>query len=177
MSFSKRVVLFLFVIFSFLPLISSARESLPANNFGQSTWEVASNLNEQAMSVQKTDPNLAEKLFKQAIEKDPTFYYTYNNLGILLSDNGRQGEAFVMYQKALQIKPDYAKAYNNLGVWYFDSGNKEKALEIYKKSISIDQTDPNPWGNIGIILDQYMGKTDEAKIYYKADFVVGRQIL
>jgi len=131
------------------------------------TWTEALNLNDQGLKIQKTDPELAEELYKQAIEKDSSFYYAYNNLGILYSDNGRQQEAFDMYQKAIQIKPDYAKAYNNLGVWYYDSGDRKKAMEKYEIAITFSKTDPNPYGNIALILDLEENNTKSAIPYYK----------
>lgn len=138
------------------------------------TWDEAVDLNEQGLAIQKTNPKLAEELYKQAIEKDPSFYYAYNNLGILYSDNGRSQEAFDMYQKAIQVKPDYAKAYNNLGVWYYDLGDKKKALELYEISITFsDQTHENSYGNIALILDLEMGKTNEAIPYYKKAVELG----
>ena len=132
-----------------------------------SHWDEAINLNDQGLAIQKTDPKLAEGLYKQAIEKDPTFYYAYNNLGILFSDNGRQQEAFDMYERAIQIKPDYAKAYNNLGVWYYDSGNRKKAMEKYEMAITFSQKDPNPYGNTALILDLEENNTKLAIPYYK----------
>jgi tetratricopeptide (TPR) repeat protein len=138
-----------------------------------SAWDEASALNEQGLNIQKTNPALAESLYRQAIEKDPTFYYAYNNLGIVLHEAKRMPEALAMFEKAIMVKPDYAKAYNNLGVWYYDSQDYPKALEMYKKSINFSQTDPNPYGNIASTLEYYENNTTDAIPYYKKAIELG----
>ncbi len=137
------------------------------NNNKINSWDEAIDLNDRALTLQKSNPILSEELYKKAIEKDANFYYAYNNLGILYSDNGRQQEAFDMYQKAIQIKPDYDRAYNNLGVWYHDNGDNDTAIKMYEKSISIKDTNPHPYDNIALILDLERGKTIAAIPYYE----------
>ena len=40
----------------------------------------------------------------------------YNNLGIILNEQGKYDEAIKQYQMAIKYKPDLANAYNNLGL-------------------------------------------------------------
>jgi len=179
-NFSKTIILTLWLVaiamayYNYSPQIKALLNGdTSVTRIEISAWDEAMDLNERGLVIQKSDSKLAEQLYKQAIEKDSTFYYAYNNLGILYSDDGRSQEAFDMYEKAIQIKPDYAKAYNNLGVWYYDSGNHLKAKEMYEKSISITQTDPNPYGNIAIILEGDENNTKAAIPFYKKAIELG----
>jgi tetratricopeptide (TPR) repeat protein len=191
--FNKKFIIFLWLIFfiylgvnyiphqNFFSEVKTVIESINLNEIpNQITdtvkpdiWAEAESLNEQGLAIQKTNPALAESLYRQAIEKDPTFYYAYNNLGIVLHDAERMQEAFAVYQKAIAVKPDYAKAYNNLGVWYYDSGDKKKAVEMYLKSIDITQADPNPWGNVAVIFDIENGNTETAIPFYQKALELG----
>lgn len=159
--------------------ISKFEESNTTDQVSQTediSWALATELNELGLqAANNKDLNLAESLYRQAIEKDSTFYYAYNNLGNLLASLGKNQEAFDTYQKALEIKPDYAKVYNNLGALSVRNGDKQKAKELYEKSISIDQTDPNPYGNLALILDLDDGNTTEAIPYYKKSVELGTE--
>jgi Flp pilus assembly protein TadD len=47
--------------------------------------------------------NQAEKILRRAIEQDPTFVPAINNLGVVLMEFGRFGEARAMFQKAYAL--------------------------------------------------------------------------
>ncbi len=138
------------------------------------SWQEANKLNERGRELIDSDPYKAEAVFREAIAKDPTYHYAYNNLGIVLSKTGRSSEALELYAEVLKIKPDYAKAYTNMGAIYVeDFGELDKAMEMYQKAISISQDDPNPYGNMAIVLDKVGGKNEEARTYFKKVIELG----
>jgi Flp pilus assembly protein TadD len=47
--------------------------------------------------------NQAEKVLRRAIEDDPTFVPAINNLGVVLMEQGKFGEARAMFQKAYAL--------------------------------------------------------------------------
>jgi len=45
----------------------------------------------------------AEQLLRRAVEEDPTFVPAYNNLGVVLMERGKTGEARVVFQQAYAL--------------------------------------------------------------------------
>ena len=64
---------------------------------------------------QKKNLQVAEKLYKEILNRNPDHVDAYNNLGIILLQTGRLQEAKDSCKKAIQINPNYASAHNNLG--------------------------------------------------------------
>ena len=61
----------------------------------------------------------------------PDFAEAYNNLGIVLAQQGKLNEAITSYQQALQLKTDYAEAVSNLGLALADyPGFRQEGFEI-----------------------------------------------
>lgn len=63
----------------------------------------------------------AEKLLRQALEKDETFVPALNNLGVVLMEQGRTGEASLVFKSA------FAQ----------DSGNSDEIRENLRRSLAI----------------------------------------
>ncbi len=57
-----------------------------------------------------------ETLYRTTIERNPTCWMAYDNLGILLADRGELEEAVVQLEKAVEIKPDHGEAHSNLAI-------------------------------------------------------------
>jgi Flp pilus assembly protein TadD len=85
----------------------------------------------------------------------------HNNLGAVLADEGKIGEAIAHYSEALRIKPDYADAHNNLGVALDDQGKVDEAIAHYTEALLIKPTYADAHSNLGIALAN-QGKIDEA---------------
>ena len=63
----------------------------------------------------KINLEAAIEAFNKAISIKPDYAEAYNNMGILLKEQGKLDEAIEAYTKALSIKPDYDQALQQHG--------------------------------------------------------------
>ncbi|MEO0191710.1 MAG: tetratricopeptide repeat protein, partial [candidate division WOR-3 bacterium] len=59
------------------------------------------------------------------------------NLGFLLTNQGRYGEAEKEFREAIRIKPDYAEAHYNLGVLLAEQGKYKEAKAELEKALKL----------------------------------------
>ena len=57
-----------------------------------------------------------ERLYRQIIAQAPRIPEVRNNLGTVLKEQGRLGEAQAAFEQAVALRPDYASAHSN---WLF----------------------------------------------------------
>ena len=81
---------------------------------------------------------LAEKLYKQILEKYPNEISTINNLGTVLKELGKNKEAVFYYEKALKLKPEDIITNFNLGLIFSQLEHFKKSIIFYEKVIKID---------------------------------------
>ena len=65
--------------------------------------------------------------YNKALSLKPDYAEAYNNMGIILKDQGKLEEAMETYNKVLSLKPDYAEAWSN-GAEALEKWNKLKNL-------------------------------------------------
>ncbi len=111
----------------------------------------------------------AEKCLRRAIDKKPDYADAHNNLGFLLSAQGRGKEAIREYEKAvgnvLYQTPEVG--YTNMGEEYRRMKDPRKAEEMYRKALSFNpryaaayrglstvQTSANRWADAAKTLGQ-----------------------
>ena len=104
--------------------------------------------------------------YRKAIELNPNYTETHDNLGMAYGKKGMYDEAIIEYKKAIEINPDDNKAYNNLGVAYERKGMLDEAIDEYKKAIELNPNDAEPHGNLGMAYGK-KGMYDEAIAEYK----------
>jgi tetratricopeptide (TPR) repeat protein len=85
----------------------------------------------------------AEKLYREAIELDPSDILAHNNLGTVLDkDPSRDAEAEAAYRKVIELDPTYSDAYYNLGILLErDPARSAEAVEAYRRVIELDPKD------------------------------------
>ncbi len=116
----------------------------------------AEELYNEAISLQKEDPEKAIELFQQCLEADENYINAYNGWGNVLLDLGKLEEAREKYTRCLEMNPTYKWANYNMARSYEDT-EPEKAIHFYQKAT---ETDPkyadafNGWGNVHLGLDQ-----------------------
>jgi tetratricopeptide (TPR) repeat protein len=92
--------------------------------------ETSKNLNEKGIErFQAQDMEAAEIHFKRAIDADPNFSESYNNLGVLYWQKGLSEEAFANIGEVLRRNPEDADAVLNFGNMCKIAGLEEEAKD------------------------------------------------
>jgi Tfp pilus assembly protein PilF len=97
----------------------------------------ASGLFEQGCELEEQDARRAAATYQRAIDLDPSFASAYVNLGRLLHEQGRMGEAEAVYRKGLSHCPADALLHYNLGVLLEDLGRSKAALDAYRDALAL----------------------------------------
>ncbi len=104
-------------------------------------------------------------LYQTAIERNPTCWLAYNNLGVDLAGRGQVDQAIAYYQKVLEIKPDHVEAHNNLGLEFAGRGQTDQAIAHYQKALEIKPDHIEAWqthNNLGGIIFAGRGQYADA---------------
>lgn len=81
----------------------------------------------------------AQRLFRNAIDKDPNFTLAFVGLADTLATSDAAGEAYDAVQKALELEPNLAEAHATLGfIKMFHEWSWREAETSYKKSIELN---------------------------------------
>jgi Flp pilus assembly protein TadD len=89
------------------------------------------------------------------------------NLGEMLREMGRYGEAREAFEAALKLVPTDVNALTRLGLSIAQAGAIEEGLRYCRRAIDLHPSDPIPRVVIGMILAQH-GRTGEARACYEA---------
>jgi tetratricopeptide (TPR) repeat protein len=89
---------------------------------------------------------------QKAIDLDPGWAGTHNNLGVALNDQGRNKEAEQACRDAIKFKPDDAEAHNNLGNALNRQGRHKEAEQAYRHAIKLKPDYAQAHGNLGFAL-------------------------
>jgi protein O-GlcNAc transferase len=92
---------------------------------------------------------------------DPRIAVVHNNLGTVLKDRGRQGEALACFEKAIALKADYAEAFYNRGTVLQELDRWEDALAAYAEAARLRENYADAISNAAIVLQQ-LGRANEA---------------
>ncbi|HEY3784382.1 MAG TPA: tetratricopeptide repeat protein [Steroidobacteraceae bacterium] len=94
----------------------------------------------EALELENADEGAARGAYEHAVSLDPHHVASWINLGRLLHEGGRKGEADDVYRRALdQCGPDALLMFNR-GVLLEDLGKTGAALEAYQAAIEEDPT-------------------------------------
>ena len=76
--------------------------------------------------------------YNKAIEIDPRFNMSYNNLGNIYRNKGEYDRAILDFTKAIEIDPKDAIAYTNRGRAFYDKGKYDRAIKDHTKAIELN---------------------------------------
>ncbi len=121
---------------------------------------------EQAMMAEKLGKlDEMERLLRQLIAKDPSYYNAYNALGFSLADrNVRLAEAKQLIIKALTFAPDDPFITDSLGWVEFRLGNLNNALTVLEKAYAA-RKDAEIAAHLGEVLWQLKRQNDAIKVW------------
>lgn len=94
---------------------------------------------------------LAEKSFREAVERDPKATKSWLGLAATYDRLQRFDMSDRSYRKALTLEPENAAAWNNLGFSYLLRGDLSKANRALKRAHSLDSKDPRIQRNIDLL--------------------------
>jgi tetratricopeptide (TPR) repeat protein len=106
--------------------------------------------------------DMAEDMFREAVETDPTYYAARLNLGILLQRRGRHAEAIGEYQAVVTLKPDNVTAWRNLALAYMTTKDYPKARVTLQKLLAVEADNPQSWIDLGDV-EMLMGRSQSAR--------------
>ena len=73
-----------------------------------------------------------------ALEHKPDYAELHNDLGVILKNQGKLGEAAACYRRALELKPDYAEAHGNLAAALNDQGKLDEAVASHRRALLLN---------------------------------------
>jgi TolB-like protein/DNA-binding winged helix-turn-helix (wHTH) protein/Tfp pilus assembly protein PilF len=95
----------------------------------------------QSSSIED-DQALAEKLIREALERDPSRAQARAVIGLLRRVQGRWAESQVEYETAVALDPNNASAVHGLGQIMLGQGKLEAAIPYLEKRIRLDPRNP-----------------------------------
>src|ERR1700683_5105086 len=99
--------------------------------------QLHSELERAADAMHKGELADAAKALRQALTIDPHSLAALNNLGIVLSREGKPAEAIPLYEEALKVRPGDAATKRNLAIAYFKAQQYAPAWRLLRP-LSID---------------------------------------
>ncbi|MGK7920777.1 MAG: tetratricopeptide repeat protein [Trichodesmium sp.] len=111
----------------------------------------------------------AFKKYKQSIESNPNFAWSYYYLGEILAAQNKWQEAVIQYKEAIQINPDSATFCYSLAKTLIHQGQLYEAIKYLKIAVSL-QTDVT-------IYQQTLAEVYEAKFDFVSAFKIWQEII
>ena len=107
----------------------------------------------------------AEKLYRHAIEIDPTSPYPWGGLGLLLQRKlQRPEEAEQAFRQAIQFDPTSAWAWDRLArLLAGKPARYEEAEQAFRRAIELDPKLAYPWDDLGVLLTKHLQRYEEAE--------------
>jgi cytochrome c-type biogenesis protein CcmH/NrfG len=93
----------------------------------------------------------AAQALRNILARDPTNVQANTQLGNLLFDAGRYGEAVAPYRKAFDADSRNVNLSTDLGTALWYSGKPDEAIAQFDKSLAIDPNHPQTLFNLGIV--------------------------
>ncbi len=117
---------------------------------------------EACAAEDRGESDLAEHLFRQAVDLEPNMAAALTNLGNLIYRQGELVEARSLYERALDHDPSQPEARYNLANLLEDQGETELAIAEMRRVCSAAPEFADAHYNLGIMLAQ-VGGTAQAK--------------
>jgi tetratricopeptide (TPR) repeat protein len=107
-----------------------------------------------------------ETLWHDTLKKNPNAWLAHNNLGTMLTAQGKLIEATYHYQQAVSARPDFAEAQFNLGNALKSQGKYEEALFHLKEALQLGPESADVHNDAGVVL-KMLGRFDEAISHFR----------
>lgn len=114
---------------SFIPQRAAETAAAPADDI-EALFETAEDL-------ESSDPDAAERAYRRILAQDPAHAHAYLNLGFMLCEAGRSGEAVALYDEGIEHCPDDPLMHYNRAVALEDLGRVAAALAAYEQCLRL----------------------------------------
>ncbi|CAG0962477.1 hypothetical protein MYXO_00835 [Myxococcaceae bacterium] len=104
--------------------------------------------------------------YRRAIELDPDFADAHCNLGTVLYNQGRRGEARACFERALELAPRHLEAHFNLANVFEEDDRNESALKHYKETVRLDPFFPDAQLNLALLYEK-LGLPHTARAFWR----------
>src|SRR5206468_12535489 len=84
----------------------------------------------------------AIETYREAIDLDPAYYESYEELGLFFYYRGKDPEAAENFRKAIARAPGIADGYTSLGGVMTDQGGDMEAEQVLLESLKLRKTAP-----------------------------------
>lgn len=108
----------------------------------------------------------AETFYRTMLASNPQSWLAHDNLGVVLTREGRDGEAAGHYLAAMQLNPDYPEAFNNYGNLLARAGRWSEAGRAYAGALRARPWFTDAEVNWGNALSE-AGRFDEAQAHFR----------
>jgi tetratricopeptide (TPR) repeat protein len=121
-------------------------------------------------AIQKQDYAAAEPLLRKVVDRDPSNYVAWFELGFLENKVGKVDESIAAYRKSVEAKPDVFESNLNLGLQLArtDQPDAEKFLRdatMLKPTAQVSEGRARAWISLARVLEK--NKPDEAIAAYR----------
>ncbi|MGI9533927.1 MAG: tetratricopeptide repeat protein [Thermodesulfobacteriota bacterium] len=99
----------------------------------------------------KGDVNKAKQYYDKALEINPAYVYTHNEIGKLFMSIGKEEDAILEFKQAISGFPEYDEAHYNLGVVYLKQQNNLLACHQFNKVVEL-----TPNSQLGLNSKKYL---------------------
>ena len=118
------------------------------------------------LALQREEVEVAEKAFREALDRNPNHHKALDNLGYLLLQSDRSQEARRYLERAVKVRPDFVDSINSLGSVLVLLEEWEEAETTLTKSLALAPDNPNTLSNLGYSLEM-QGKIPQAREFYE----------
>jgi tetratricopeptide (TPR) repeat protein len=115
----------------------------------------------------------AAKMFRLFISARPDSALGFNNLGMVLCEQGDTPAAIETLRAAIYQMPTESILWNSLATVLSENGRAEEGVTFYREAIRLDPAFSRPLHNLGFALS-HLGRLDEALEAYDAALAIAR---
>jgi len=90
-------------------------------------------------------------LWTDTVQKNPSGWMPYNNLGVISAREGDYRKALTYFEKAVSLNPNMAEVHGNLGLAYEKLGQQDLAIQHGLQAIAIQPEWFKPYSHLGAV--------------------------
>jgi tetratricopeptide (TPR) repeat protein len=107
-----------------------------------------------------------ETLYRVTLERNPTCWLCYNNLGLGLLEEGKLSEALALFERGLRVSGDTPQIQFSMAAALERTGRPADAIALYRRGLRTGANNPAAHNNLGNLLRRH-GKQDEALEHFQ----------